>query len=51
MKTAQIVIDMQNDCLYEKRKDYFAYNTAELTTAVNEVIQQYKDAVWTNAVV
>lgn len=34
---------MQNDFLYEKRKNKFAYNTVELITAVNEVIQQYKE--------
>ena len=43
MKTALIVIDMQNDYLYEKRKDIFPYNTAELTAAVNELIHQYQD--------
>ena len=43
MKTALIVIDMQNDYLYEKRKDIFSYNTAELTAAVNELIHQYQD--------
>ncbi len=43
MKTALIVIDMQNDYLYEKRKDKFAYNTSELTAAVNELIHQYDE--------
>ena len=43
MKTALIVIDMQNDYLYEKRKSKFAYNTAELTAAVNELIHQYDE--------
>ncbi len=43
MKTALIVIDMQNDYLYEKRKDIFAYNTAELTTTVNALIHQYAE--------
>lgn len=43
MKTALIVIDMQNDYLYEKRKDRFLYNTAELTAAVNKLIHQYQD--------
>lgn len=43
MKTALIVIDMQNDYLYEKRKAKFAYNTAELTAAVNELIHQYDE--------
>lgn len=43
MKTALIVIDMQNDYLYEKRKSIFTYNTAELTAAVNELIREYKE--------
>lgn len=43
MKTALIVIDMQNDYLYEKRKDIFSYNTAEITASVNELIHQYQD--------
>ena len=41
MKTALIVIDMQNDYLYEKRKNIFAYNTTELTSAVNGIIHEY----------
>ena len=43
-KTALIVIDMQNDYLYEKRKAKFAYDTAKLTAAVNEIIHNYKDS-------
>lgn len=43
MKTALIVIDMQNDYLYEKRKDRFAYDTAALTASVNELIHRYAD--------
>lgn len=43
MKTALIVIDMQNDYLYEKRKDRFLYNTDELTNSVNKLIHQYND--------
>lgn len=43
MKTALIVIDMQNDYLYEKRKKIFSYNTEQLTSSVNEIIHQYKD--------
>lgn len=43
MKKALIVIDMQNDYLYEKRKDKFAYKTEELVKAVNELIHEYKD--------
>ena len=30
MKTALIVIDMQNDYLYEKRKDIFSYTPLNL---------------------
>lgn len=44
MKTALIVIDMQNDYLYEKRKKIFAYDTEELTSSVNELIHRYKDS-------
>ncbi len=43
MDTALIVIDMQNDYLYEKRKAKFSYHTAELTANVNKLIHQYKD--------
>ena len=43
MNTALIVIDMQNDYLYENRKSKFSYNTKELTEAVNKIIHQYKD--------
>lgn len=43
MKTALIVIDMQNDYLYEKRKSIFAYNTSELTASVNDLINRYKE--------
>lgn len=43
MDTALIVIDMQNDYLYEKRKSKFSYNTKELTANVNKLIHQYND--------
>lgn len=43
MKTALIVIDMQNDYLYEKRKPKFSYDTASLTKNVNALIHQYYD--------
>lgn len=43
MKTALIVIDMQNDYLYEKRKDNFAYNTTKLVNSVNELIHRYNE--------
>lgn len=43
MRTALLVIDMQNDYLYEKRKTKFAYNTQQLTAAVNEIIKQYNE--------
>ena len=38
MKTALLVIDMQNDYLWEKRKPIFAYDTERLVAAVNELI-------------
>lgn len=43
MKKALIVIDMQNDYLYEKRKPNFAYNTEELVIAVNGIIREYSE--------
>lgn len=43
MKPALIVIDMQNDYLYEKRKKIFAYDTEKLTSSVNELIHKYND--------
>ena len=43
MKTALIVIDMQNDYLYEKRKPKFSYDTEKLTASVNGLIHRYND--------
>lgn len=43
MKTALFVIDMQNDYLYEKRKDRFSYDTKQLVASVNEAIRQHRD--------
>ena len=43
-KTALIVIDMQNDYLYEKRKPMFAYDTPALVSAVNGLIHKYSDS-------
>lgn len=43
MKKALIVIDMQNDYLYEKRKPIFAYNTEELVGNVNGLIREYRE--------
>ncbi|MBR1864798.1 MAG: isochorismatase family protein [Ruminococcus sp.] len=37
-----MVIDMQNDYLYEKRKKIFAYDTKALVGAVNELVRKYK---------
>lgn len=44
MSTALIVIDMQNDYLYEKRKPKFSYDTKNLTAAVNRLVRKYHDA-------
>ena len=41
-KKALIVIDMQNDYLWDKRKPKFSYNTDGLTGAVNKAIAAYK---------
>ena len=43
MKSALIVIDMQNDYLWEKRKKQFCYHTEQLVGAVNALIHQYHD--------
>ena len=42
-KAALLVIDMQNDYLSENRKPKFAYNTPELTNAVNSLIHSYAE--------
>jgi len=38
---ALIVIDMQNDYLWEKRKSNFSYDTPKLTADVNALIHRY----------
>ena len=43
MNTALIVIDMQNDYLYEKRKPRFTYDTDKLVGDVNALIHEYRD--------
>ena len=40
---ALLVIDMQNDYLWDKRKSMFTYNTAELVSKVNNAISVYKE--------
>ena len=44
MKTALLVIDMQNDYLYEKRMKRFAYDTEGLVSRVNGFIRNYSAA-------
>ena len=44
MNTALLVIDMQNDYLWEKRKAQFSYDTPALTNAVNALIRKYHGA-------
>ncbi len=44
MSTVLLVIDMQNDYLYEKRKKNFSYNTQQLVSAVNEITKQYNNS-------
>ncbi|MBE6908962.1 MAG: cysteine hydrolase [Ruminococcaceae bacterium] len=41
-KKALVVIDMQNDYLWEKRKAMFSYNTSELVDAVNNAVSSYQ---------
>ena len=43
-KKALIVIDMQNDFLWENRKTMFSYDTAALTAAVNGHIHAFEQA-------
>ncbi len=40
-KKALIVIDMQNDYLWEKKKPMFTYNTDKLVSDVNRTIETY----------
>jgi nicotinamidase-related amidase len=42
-KKALIVIDMQNDYLWEKRKPIFTYDTGKLVADVNNAIARYKE--------
>ncbi len=41
MRTALLVIDMQNDYLRENRKKMFSYDTARLTASVNALVRRY----------
>lgn len=41
-KKALVVIDMQNDYLWDKRKPMFSYDTDALTAAVNQAIAAYQ---------
>ena len=41
-KKALVVIDLQNDYLWEKRKSKFTYDTKVLIHNVNEAINSYK---------
>ena len=43
MKKALLVIDMQNDYLWDKRKPMFTYDTDELVKNVNNAISSYKE--------
>ena len=43
-KKAFIIIDLQKDYLWDKRKSMFTYNTVELVGNVNRAIAFYKEA-------
>jgi nicotinamidase-related amidase len=43
MKKALLVVDMQNDYLWDKRKELFSYDTNDLVPRVNEVIHEYQE--------
>ncbi|MBR1824544.1 MAG: cysteine hydrolase [Ruminococcus sp.] len=45
-KKALLVIDMQNDYLWDKRKPMFSYDSKELTAKVNASIAEYKVKGW-----
>ena len=47
-KKALIVVDMQNDYLWNRRKKMFSYNTPELVNAVNSLISEFseRDLCW-----
>lgn len=42
MKKALLVIDLQNDYLWEQRNERFSHSTNELIGNVNEIINQYR---------
>ena len=46
MKTALLVIDMQNDYLWQNRKKQFSYDTARLTASVNELVHRYRLVIY-----
>lgn len=46
MKTALLVIDMQNDYLWENRKKLFSYDTARLTASVNALVHRYRLVIY-----
>ncbi len=43
MKKALLVIDLQNDYLWDKRKKMFNYETNKLISNVNKTIEQYQN--------
>lgn len=46
MKMALMVIDMQNDYLWARRKPVFAFDTEKLTAAVNGLVHRYEDVFY-----
>ena len=46
MKTALLVIDMQNDYLWENRKKLFSYDAARLTASVNALVHRYRLVIY-----
>ena len=42
-KKALLVIDMQNDYLWDKRKSMFTYDTENLVNSVNKAIESYQE--------
>lgn len=51
MKTALLVIDMQNDYLWENRKKLFSYDTARLTASVNALVYRCRLVIFIRLII
>lgn len=46
-KKALVIIDLQNDYLWEQRKPMFSYDTDSLISKINKTAAKYKEDGWT----